>query len=117
MITGRLVRSPLMTNTTPSKATSTKTTSKANGSSTGEHPDQPPVPEGTSTPSASSATPASAPAPDKKPVTVMIPEALHRKVKITAELSGQSLSDIVEEQLKIIVRERLPGLLAGLEAE
>ena len=70
---------------------------------------------GETDPATAPATAASA--PDKKPVTVMVTEALHRKAKITAELSGKSLSDLVEAQLKIVVKEKLPGLLAGLDTE
>jgi predicted HicB family RNase H-like nuclease len=51
----------------------------------------------------------------KKPVTVMLSPALHRRVKVMAELSGSSLSDLVESQIESLVKERLPGLLASLE--
>jgi len=43
-----------------------------------------------------------------------VSDQTHRKAKITAELSGVSLSDLVERQLKILVKEKLPALLAGL---
>jgi hypothetical protein len=102
-----------MNTTTASKIPSQKTTPK-NGSPTTEatdHPEQP------TTAAPSTPTPPAAPAIEKKPVTVMLTETLHRKVKITAELSGISLSDLVEEQLKTVVKERLPGLLAKLDTE
>lgn len=51
---------------------------------------------------------------DKKPVTVMIPEALHMRAKVMAELSGVSLSELVEEMIDKTVKARLPKLLAGL---
>lgn len=94
----------MTTTTTPNKPTNTK--AKSNGE---DHSQEPVV-------STTITTPTTA-APEKKPVTVMIPEVLHRKAKITAELSGTSLSDLVEAQLKAVVKEKLPGLLAGLEAE
>lgn len=94
-----------MTNATASKSTSTKTSNKPNGST--QEPTTEPV-------TASTAAPSPAPTEARKPITVMVGEVLHRKVKITAELSGISLSDLVEEQLRTIVKERLPGLLASL---
>jgi hypothetical protein len=94
-------------NTTTQHKTAPKTPSKPNGTSTTEHPEQP---------TAHTTPVATAPASDKKPVTVMIPEGLHRKVKVLAELSGTSLSDLVEGQLKTLVKERLPGLLASLDS-
>jgi hypothetical protein len=103
-----------MNTTTASKIPSQKTTPK-NGSPTTDATDHP---EQTAA-STTSATPSvpTTPAADKKPVTVMLTESLHRKVKITAELSGISLSDLVEEQLKTVVKERLPGLLAKLDTD
>lgn len=103
---GRLVeRTPGMTNTTtPNKPATTKT--KSNG----EDHSQEPV-ASTSTTSSTTA------APEKKPVTVMLSEQLHRKAKITAELSGTSLSDLIETEMKALVKNKLPGLLAGLDAE
>lgn len=97
-----------MTNTTtPNKSTPTKT--KSNGT----------TPEETSEQSAAAPTPtpSATTAPEKKPITVLVSDQTHRKAKITAELSGVSLSDLVEGQLKILVKERLPALLAGLDAE
>jgi predicted HicB family RNase H-like nuclease len=94
-----------MTNTTtPTKLATTKT--KSNGE---EHSQEPVA--------STSPTPPPTTAPDKKPITVLVSEQTHRKVKITAELSGVSLSDLVEAQLKILVKEKLPALLAGLDAE
>jgi hypothetical protein len=95
----------MTTTTTTNKPTTTK--AKSNGEEQSQDP-------------AASTTPAIPPtsaAPDKKPVTVMIPEALHRKVKVLAELSGSSLSDLIETEMKALVKSKLPGLLAGLEAE
>lgn len=107
-----------MTTSNVSKITPNKTTStKGNGSPSSDTPDQPEQPTASTastTPSATTPTPT---ASDKKPVTVMIPEVLHKRAKITAELSGVSLSDLVEEQLRAVVRVRLPGLLAGLDTE
>lgn len=54
---------------------------------------------------------------DKKCVTVMVPENLHRKVKVLAELSGTSLSDLVEEMIDKTVKARLPRLLGVLMPE
>jgi hypothetical protein len=104
---GKLVErtSGMTTTTTPSKSTTTKT--KSNG----EDHSQEPVVSTSPTPSTTT------PAPEKKPVTVMIPEALHRKVKLLAELSGTSLSDLIETEMKALVKSKLPALLAGLGAE
>lgn len=103
-----LARTRGMTNTTTTnKSTITKT--KSNGTN----------PEETSEQSAAAPSPTSTTttAPEKKPLTVLVSEQTHRKAKITAELSGVSLSDLVEAQLKILVKEKLPALLAGLDAE
>lgn len=54
---------------------------------------------------------------DKKPITVMLSDDLHKKAKIMAELSDRSLSDLVEEMVSRTVKSRLPGLLAALTAE
>lgn len=94
----------MTTTTTPNKPTNTK--AKSNGE---DHSQEPVVSTSTTSPTT--------PAPEKKPVTVMIPEALHRKVKVLAELSGTSLSDLVETEMKALVKNKLPGLLAGLETE
>lgn len=51
---------------------------------------------------------------DKKTVTVMIPEGLHTRAKVMAELSGVSLSELVEEMIDKTVKARLPKLIAGL---
>lgn len=108
MIAVGLARIAGMTNTTtPNKSTTNK--AKSNGTTPEETSEQ--------SAAASSPTPSPTPAPEKKPVTVMIPESLHKRAKITAELSGMSLSDLVESQLKILVKEKLPALLAGLDAE
>lgn len=110
---GRLInpereRTSGMTNTTATSKSATPKT-KSNGTSPEETSEQ----AVTST----SPTPSTTTAPEKKPVTVMIPEALHRKVKVLAELSGTSLSDLVETEMKALVKTKLPGLLAGLDAE
>lgn len=104
LIVAPLPRTPAMTTTTPTKSTTNKT--KSNGE---EHSHEPAA--------STNPTPSPTTAPDKKPVTVMIPEALHRKVKVLAELSGTSLSDLVETEMKALVKTKLPGLLAGLDAE
>lgn len=98
----------MTTTTTPSKPTNTK--AKSNGTN----------PEETSEQSAAAPSPTpttTTAAPEKKPVTVMLSEQLHRKAKITAELSGTSLSDLIETEMKALVKNKLPGLLAGLDAE
>ncbi|GMV15483.1 MAG: hypothetical protein AMXMBFR56_37070 [Polyangiaceae bacterium] len=97
----------MTTTTTTPKATSTKT--KSNGTNPEETAEQ--------SAAAPSTTSTTTTAPDKKPVTVMIPEALHRKVKVLAELSGTSLSDLVEAEMRALVKSKLPALLAGLDAE
>lgn len=94
------------TPTTPKPAT---TKPKTNGTTSEETSDQ--------SAAAPSPTPSTTTAADKKPITVLVSEQTHRKAKITAELSGVSLSDLVEAQLKILVKDKLPGLLAGLDAE
>jgi len=100
-----LARIAGMTNaTTTNKSTITKT--KTNGTN----------PEQSAASTSPTSTPA-APAPEKKPLTVMVSESTFRKSKILSQLSGTSLSDLVESQLKAIVKERLPGLLAGLDSE
>lgn len=98
----------MITTTTPNKSTITKT--KTNGTNPGETSEQ----SGATTSPGAATTPT---APEKKPLTVLLSEQTHRKAKITAELSGVSLSDLVEAQLKILVKEKLPALLAGLDAE
>jgi hypothetical protein len=95
---------------TPASKSTSKNPNKTNGST--DHPDQTPAQTNTAAPIPTVTT-----VSDKKPVTVMLPDTLHRKVKITAELSGLSLSDLVEAQLKIVVKERLPGRLAALNAD
>lgn len=97
--------SGMTTTTTTPKSTTTKP--KSNGTTSEETSEQ----------SAAAPSPTATSAPEKKPVTVMIPEALHRKVKVLAELSGTSLSDLVETEMKALVKSKLPGLLAGLDAE
>ena len=97
--------------TTPSTNKSTnKNTPRANGL---PDPSAEAVPQTGTV--ATSPTPSAS--PDKKPVTVMVTESLHRKAKITAELSGISLSDLIEAQLRVIVKDRLPGLLLQLGDE
>lgn len=99
-------RTPGMTNTTTNtKPTPTKT--KSNGTNPEETTEQSAAP--------TNPTPSPTPAPEKKPITVLVSDQTHRKAKITAELSGVSLSDLVEGQLKILVKEKLPALLAGLD--
>jgi hypothetical protein len=100
-----------MNTTNVSKITPNKPTPK-NGTGSPDHPESTAA---SATPAAPSAT--TAPAPDKKPITVMVTESLHRKAKITAELSGVSLSDLIEAQLRVVVKERLPGLLSQLGDE
>lgn len=109
-----LERIPHMPQTNFSKTTPKSTTSPKNGSPsedhTGEQPSASTTTAGPSTPTAPTAT-------DKKPITVLVSESLHRKVKVLAELSGTSLSELVEEQLRVVVKERLPGLLAKLDTD
>lgn len=50
----------------------------------------------------------------KKMVTVMLTAEMHKRAKVLAELSGTSLSNLVEELVERVVKSRLPGLLAGL---
>jgi hypothetical protein len=102
-----------MNQTNVSKLTPTKAPAKSNGSPTTDATD--PQAEVAAAAPTVTTTVTTTPASDKKPVTVMLSEHLHKRVKITAELSGVSLSDLVEEQLKIVVKERLPGLLAKLD--
>lgn len=50
----------------------------------------------------------------KKMISVMLTPELHKRAKVLAELSGTSLSDLVEEVVARTVKSRLPGLLVGL---
>jgi len=95
-----------MTTTTTNKSTITSKP-KNNGTN----------PEETSEQSVASTNPTPSPttAPEKKPITVTVSDSLFRKSKILSQLSGKSLSELVEEQLKFVVKERLPALLAGLD--
>ena len=104
-----------MNTTTVSKLNPNKSTAKTNGSPTTEATDHPA--EAAASTGAAAPSVVTTPASDKKPVTVMLSESLHKRAKITAELSGVSLSDLVEAQLKVVVKERLPGLLAKLDTE
>lgn len=99
-----LARTRAMTNTTTNtKPTITKT--KSNGEETSERSAASTNPGAATTPTA----------PEKKPITVTVSDSLFRKSKILSQLSGKSLSELVEEQLKVVVKERLPALLAGLD--
>lgn len=99
-------------NTTTVSKNAPKTPAKSNGSPspTEDHAGEQPAATTTAAPSVPTTT-----ATDKKPVTVMLTERLHKRVKTTAELSGVSLSDLVEEQLPAVVKARLPGLLTKLD--
>jgi len=96
-----------MTNTTTTNKSTITSKTKSNGTNTEETSEQ--------SAASTSPTPSPTTAPEKKPITVLVSDQTHRKAKITAELSGVSLSDLVEGQLKILVKEKLPALLAGLD--
>ncbi len=50
-----------------------------------------------------------------KPVTVMLPEGLLRKVKVLGAISGESLSEMVAQALTARVRKDLAAALSSLQ--
>jgi len=46
----------------------------------------------------------------------MLSSHLWRQAKAVADLSGTNLSSLLETEIRALVRARLPGLLAGLDA-
>jgi len=50
-----------------------------------------------------------------KPVTVMLPETLLKKVKVLGAISGESLSEMVAQALTARVRKDLAAALSSLQ--
>lgn len=48
-------------------------------------------------------------------ISIHVPVTLARKIKILAELTGTTMSDLMADQMEKVVRAKLPKALAGLD--
>lgn len=103
LIVGPLGRTSCMTTPTTTKSTPKEsTTTKPNGS---DHPVQPAV-----------STSPTEPKPDTRAITVILPEMLARQLRTVCTLGDVSISDTIAALVQTHVKQKLPGLLAGLDA-
>lgn len=99
----------MTTTTTPNRSTTNK--AKTNGTN----------PEETSEQTAAAPSPTPTTAPETKPgtraITVVLPGGLAKQLRVVCSLGDTNISETIAGLVQAHVKQKLPGLLAGLDAE